>query len=166
MTWFNRIGEGLSELENRFDGFHPETLAENEDFISAVYETTSAAMKSNNDAKRDRLKNAVLNMAAGRSVSDALRGRFISLLQTFSEEHILLLKLCNDPLIFPCVAAMRDRMSMGARVNIFEEEFRHHGVSGSLVALWPMTYRGNGLSKAGFKPRCQDRVCFSRQQQT
>jgi len=35
--WFNRLAEGLDELQDRFEGFNPQELGENEDFVSAVY---------------------------------------------------------------------------------------------------------------------------------
>lgn len=148
-AWFNRIGEGLLELEARFEGFDPSSLSENEDFVSAVYETTHAAMRSSHEGKRQRLANVVLNIAAGRSVSDALTGRFTSLVQVYSEEHILLLRLCDHPLSFPRVAAMQERISMGGRLHVFEEELRHHGVSTALVNVVAKELEGDGLIQGG-----------------
>lgn len=148
-AWFNRIGEGLLELESRFDGFDPDTLSENEDFVSAVYETTHAAMRSSHEGKRQRLANVVLNIAAGRSVGDALRGKFTSLVQVYSEEHILLLRLCHHPLSFPRVASMQERMSMGGRIHVFEEELRHHGVSTALINVLAKELESDGLIHGG-----------------
>ncbi|EHP94977.1 hypothetical protein [Methylorubrum extorquens] len=45
-NWFNSIGEGLRELQDRLDGFGPNQLGENEEFVSIVFETTQMAMKT------------------------------------------------------------------------------------------------------------------------
>lgn len=135
VAWFNRIGANLSELESRFEGFDPSTLSENDDFVSAVYETTDAAMKASRETKRERLANVVLNIAAGRTLADALRSRFIGYVQTFSDEHVLLLRICDNPMDFPRVAARKDQMTMGSRSALFENELRAYRIDPEVIAV-------------------------------
>ncbi|MEO6013413.1 MAG: hypothetical protein ABIQ30_07500 [Devosia sp.] len=147
--WFNRIGEGLSDLEKRLHGFDPSDLANNEEFASAVYEMTDAAMKASTESKRDRLANVVLNIAAGRSLQDALRGRFVSLVQSFSEEHILLLRIADKPTSFPKIAYRLKSLTMGGRQSLYGEELRDRGISEDLISVVITDLQREGLIDNG-----------------
>src|SRR4051794_14742085 len=39
-SWFTELAEAVDELQDRFDGFDPEALAENEAFVDAVVTAT------------------------------------------------------------------------------------------------------------------------------
>lgn len=149
-AWFNRIGEGIREVEQRFSGFDPETLADNEDFVSAVYSTTDAAMRSSSDAKRARLANVVLNIAVGRSIADALRQRFLDLLQLFSEEHILLLRIGQNPKSFSRVEQRVQSMTAGSRGGVYLEELAHHGVSDAIFRIIAADLEREQFIQGGF----------------
>jgi hypothetical protein len=149
-AWFNRIGDGLDEIEKRFEGFDPRSLSDNEEFVSAVYSTTEAAMRASTEGKRARLANVVLNIAAGRSISDALRDRFINLVQIFSEEHVLLLRIARDPGAFPRIKQRVSGMMAGGRGSVYLEEMAEHGVSNALFAVIAADLQREELIEGGF----------------
>lgn len=95
--WFTAIGEGLGDLQERIGDFDPSALADNEDFVSTVYEATHLAMKTHREEKREALRNAVLNVAAGVSIDEVLRGAFFSAVERYSPLHIRVLKVLSDP---------------------------------------------------------------------
>ena len=96
-NWFNSLGEGLRELQDRFDGFDPEALGENEEFVSTVFEATEMAMKTHRKEKREALKNAVLNTARGFSIDDVVRGSFLGYIDRFSGLHLRVLDAQANP---------------------------------------------------------------------
>ncbi|WP_144426336.1 hypothetical protein [Methylobacterium sp. ARG-1] len=95
--WFASLGEGVIELQGRLEGFDPASLSGNEEFISAVYETTQHAMKTHHAEKREALRNAVLNVARGYSLDEVERGAFMSVIDRFSPFHLTVLRLLADP---------------------------------------------------------------------
>ncbi|GJE57309.1 hypothetical protein [Methylobacterium thuringiense] len=96
-NWFNSLGEGLRELQDRFEGFDPDTLGENEEFVSTVAETTRIAMATHREEKREALKNAVLNTARGGSIDDVVRGSFLGYIDRFSGLHLRVLHAEANP---------------------------------------------------------------------
>ncbi len=92
-----RIAEGLARLEARFEGFNPTELANNESFISAVFETTQAAMRTSVEEKREYLVNAVLNVATGFTLDDVIQASFVQTISRFSGHHVAVLKCYQNP---------------------------------------------------------------------
>lgn len=121
VRWLVSVGEGLRELQGRFEGFDPSALNENEEFLSAVYDATEASMKTHKEFKREALKNTVLNAAVNFTIDDALRGRFMSCIDHFTEKHVRILNVLHDPSRFPACADMASRM-MGAQMHIIRAE--------------------------------------------
>lgn len=115
--WFERVGSGLRELEERFDGFDPASLDENEDFVSAVFEATQAAMKTSRQEKLEALRNGILNIAAGQTVDEILRGTFFSYIDRFSPAHIRVLKLLSDPASSEEMRAFAQNTYMGSQLS-------------------------------------------------
>lgn len=95
--WFARIGEGVIELQSRFEAFDPASLDQNEEFISVVYEATQIAMKTSHEEKREALRNTILNTALGFVLDDVVRGSFMDYVDRFSPLHIKALRLLQDP---------------------------------------------------------------------
>lgn len=148
--WFNRIAEGLNQLKDQFAGFDPEDLASNDDFVSAVYTTTDAAMRASRESKRERLANVALNVAAGKTINEALRERFIGLVQMFSEEHILVLRMGRDPQSYPRMVDRVKDMMAGGRGGVYMVELAHHGVSEAVFGLIASDLEREGLIQGGF----------------
>ena len=105
-NWFNSLGEGLRELQDRFEGFDPDTLGENEEFVSVVAETTRIAMATHRAEKLEALRNIVLNTAVGLTVDDVSHGTFIALVERFSVLHLRVMQVLNDPLAAPEIKAI------------------------------------------------------------
>lgn len=116
--WFERVGAGLEELEARLAGFDPSTLTENEDFVSAVFEATQAAMKTAREEKLDALRNGILNIAAGMRLDDILRSAFFGYIDRFSPAHLRVLKLLADPSASPEMKASAANTYMGAQIGV------------------------------------------------
>ena len=116
--WHREVHAAILRLQQAADGFGIPTLQENQEFLSVVYEATHIAMKTRSEAKRERLINSVLHAAKGVSLDDAVRGRFMACIDRFSDNHVLALRVLDNPRDFPaCVERCRS-MSMGARLNV------------------------------------------------
>lgn len=105
-AWFNSVGEGLHELQGRFEGFDPSHLGENDDFVSAVAQATRAAMATHHAEKLKALRNAVLNTAAGVTIDEVTRGVFMAHLEQFSTLHLGLMRILRDPVSAPEMKAI------------------------------------------------------------
>lgn len=149
--WLEEVGQGLLDLQERFDGFDPSTLSENEDFVSAVYEASHVAMKSATERKRQALLNAVLNIALGQTIEEVLRGRFMGLLDAFSSAHIRVLSVLAAPAEFPRCVEMSERVSMGAQERIIRAEITPEEISDSLFQLVLSDLGREGLCDANLK---------------
>lgn len=115
--WFERVGKGLLELQDRLSGFDPSTLSGNEEFISAVFDATQSAMKTANEDKLVSLRNGILNVAAGVTLDEILRGTFFGLIDRFSPLHIQVLSLLADPSGSPEMVSASQNVIAGAQYN-------------------------------------------------
>src|SRR5688500_5203479 len=64
IEWMNYVGEKLIELEAR--GVDIEKLRDNEEFITAVLQASQLAVCTHRQEKREALRNALFNIAAGK----------------------------------------------------------------------------------------------------
>lgn len=96
-NWFQIVASSLEELRNRMDGFDPDKLGENQEFLSVVHHATEIAMRTSKNEKLDLLRNVIKNTAQGLVVEDAMRGKFMSYVEIFSESHIRVLHVLQDP---------------------------------------------------------------------
>lgn len=133
--WFEDVGRGLIELQERFDGFEPSTLNENEEFVSAVYEASHLAMKSAKEYKRQALLNAVLNIALGRTIEETLRGRFMGLIDELSSSHLRVLVVLAGPARYPRCVQVAQGMSMGSQQHIIRAEITPEEISDGLFEI-------------------------------
>ncbi|MBZ0285485.1 MAG: hypothetical protein K8L97_32445 [Anaerolineae bacterium] len=85
--WFQRIADGLNELQNKVDGFSIENLTENQAFISTLIELTFMAVASHEQERLDALRNAALNMALPHAPEDIRRKMFIEWLEEMTPWH-------------------------------------------------------------------------------
>ncbi|CVI58794.1 hypothetical protein CFBP4996_19675 [Agrobacterium leguminum] len=115
--WFERVGAGLRDLEERLHGFDPASLEANEDFVSAVFEATQAAMKTSRHEKLEALRNGVLNIAAGQTIDELLRGSFFSYIDRFSPAHIRVLSLLSDPISSPEMREFAQNTYAGSQLS-------------------------------------------------
>ncbi|MGU3496365.1 hypothetical protein ACLBXM_20175 [Xanthobacteraceae bacterium A53D] len=116
--WFELVGDGLRDLQDRLSGFDPSTLDENEEFISVVAHTTASAIKTHREEKREALLNATLNMAAGYKIDDLLLGSFLGIIDRYAGLHIQVLRLLANPSGVPEVVAAAQNVYMGAQMRV------------------------------------------------
>lgn len=112
--WFHRIGMEIQDLQKKLDSFDAKKLIENDDFISAIYESTQAAMKTRNEEKLTALRNGVTNIASGMTLDEIVRGAFFGLIDRFSSAHLMVLKLLADPSSSPGMVADAAATSLGS----------------------------------------------------
>lgn len=119
--WMRSVGEKLQELDAK--GVDIEKLGQNEEFISAVMHASQIALRTHQNEKRDALRNAVFNVAAGQSPGEALEQMFFEWIDSLSVLHIQILKLFQHPTPPP-------NMSMGGLGSVLEHnmpKLRGHG---------------------------------------
>lgn len=69
-AWLQDLAIRLGELEGQISGFHLDTLADNEQFVSATLQATQAALRTHQKEKLEALRNAVLNTAVNQEPED------------------------------------------------------------------------------------------------
>jgi hypothetical protein len=121
--WFKSVGEALAELQGRFEGFDPSGLADNQEFLSTVYEASQQAMKNHRQEKLEALRAAVLNTALGIKLDEVLRSRFLALVDQYSPVHLRALRLLCDPTTSPEMTAAARRISMGSFDPVIKAAF-------------------------------------------
>jgi len=89
--WFSDLERRLRELEGRVNGFHFDDLDQNEQFVSATFQASLAALKTHETAKLEALRNAVLNIAVARAPSADLQAIFLNFVDSFTPVHLQML---------------------------------------------------------------------------
>ena len=82
-------------------GFRVEALVTHEAFISAALQASQAAIRTHERQKLDALRNAVVNVAAGRSPDADTTTFFLTLVDALSATHLELLKYFANRAVFP-----------------------------------------------------------------
>jgi len=111
IEWMQQVGEKLRELEE--NGLKMEDLKENEEFISAVMHASQIALRTHQNEKLRALRNAILNVAKGQAPEEALQHVFLNLIDSFTELHLRILKLFQNPEPPP-------NLSMGGLSDVLE----------------------------------------------
>jgi hypothetical protein len=94
--WMDDVAEKLAALEEagRIDLAQ---LRENDQFIDAVLQATSIALKTSEAEKINALQNALLNTAAGEAPDKTKSQIFLRLVDSFTVWHIKILHFFDDP---------------------------------------------------------------------
>lgn len=96
-AWCDQVNRALAELREQRQALDPDSLAGNDDFVSAVQHATQIALRTHQQAKLEALRNAVLNVAVGTAPSDDLQLMFLGLVDGFTPLHLRILKFFRDP---------------------------------------------------------------------
>jgi hypothetical protein len=96
IQWMNEIAERLAELEKSKE-INIAELANNELFIDVVMQASSLAIKTSQNEKLEAFKNAILNTAVNSSISDAKAHIFLSQLDKFTDWHVKIIVLLENP---------------------------------------------------------------------
>lgn len=87
-SWCEELRLKLNDLSRIVNALTPEQLAQNEAFISAFEMATQAALRTHQTDKLNALRNAVLNVAAGTTISEDLQTLFLNLVDGFTPKHL------------------------------------------------------------------------------
>jgi hypothetical protein len=93
--WLNDLADRIYALENE-KRIKLEDLATNEQFISAIMNATTAAVRNHQREKIAALRNAVLNCALRRCPSEIKSSMFLALIDQFSVWHLLILRELHE----------------------------------------------------------------------
>lgn len=108
------IAERLQEALDRIAGLTPETLGENEEFLSVVAHASDIARRTHAHEKREALCNAAINTAVGNKLDDVVRGSFMNYVDMFSGLHIQVLRFLDDPPAFIPAGSHAGRQAAGS----------------------------------------------------
>jgi hypothetical protein len=123
-AWLQSLANGLAGLQGRFAGFKPNSLADNEAFVSATMQASRAALQTHHTVKLEALRNALLNIAIGRAPDEDQQAIFLGYIETLSTWHIRILKFFESPLRFARECGARTDYSIaGAPAQPLEEVF-------------------------------------------
>lgn len=96
-NWCEEFRVSFNELSQKVAGLTPDRLATDDAFFSAFAQATQSAIKTHQKEKLDALRNAVLNVVLGKESNPSRQQQFLSLVDRFSETHLMVLKFLNDP---------------------------------------------------------------------
>jgi len=99
--WRQEVTDAIRELQERFEGFDPRKLAENQMFVTAVAEASIIAIRNHSREKREALRNAIQNSALPGAPDEELQLLFLGLVDTLTPMHLRLLKLFSEPQSHP-----------------------------------------------------------------
>ena len=157
-AWMEQVGHKLLELEAR--GIDLAKLQENEQFITAVMQATSAAIRTHQQAKLDALKNAIIHIALGEGPDETFQHILLGFIDEFSEMHFRILAFARSPI------APADIM-MGSLASVLEDNLPTlRGQKTLYQQIWSDLYTrglvnteglngsmsGNGLSQSRTSP--------------
>ncbi len=89
-AWMNEVGRAIEEIRERFSRL-PESLEDDESFISFLYQTTILALKNHQREKLEALSNALVSAADPKCVSEDLVFQFIRYIDELSVTHLKIL---------------------------------------------------------------------------
>lgn len=95
--WLEDLRAGLNDLSRRVESLTIHSLAHNERFVSAVVQATPAAVRTEQQVKREALRNAVLNVAAGTMLEPDRQAMFLNLVDEFTATHLQILQFFRKP---------------------------------------------------------------------
>jgi hypothetical protein len=115
--WFRDLESRLRELEEHVKGFRIDDLSQNQDFVSATWQATQAALKTHHAEKHKALRNAVLNIAVGNAPSDDLQTLFLNMIDTFTPKHLEVLNQFKQ-MNFAALKMLRNQRDLSDQVVI------------------------------------------------
>jgi hypothetical protein len=83
----------VRETAAKVDNLEPEKLIQNEAFVSAMLQAARIAMGTHQKEKREYLRNALLNIATGKSTDELKQQIFLNAVEAFTPAHVKALDL-------------------------------------------------------------------------
>ncbi len=94
-AWMSRVGEALDEYRRK-GMLTMEGLADNEQFLTVLLQSSQAASRNHQEEKLEALKNAVLNSALPCPLDETLQQLFVQYVDFFTAWHIRIIELFAD----------------------------------------------------------------------
>lgn len=130
--WMEQVGEKLQSLEQ--NGLNLDDLQSNEQFITAVMQASTAALRTHGTEKLAALRNAVINIASGQGPEETIQHLLLSFVDDFSEMHLRVLAFADAPRPRPGISA-------GGLGHVLEDNIPHlRGQRGLYDQLWKDLY--------------------------
>ncbi|MPZ24310.1 MAG: hypothetical protein GEU28_12410 [Dehalococcoidia bacterium] len=95
--WMEDIAAVVSELQAKAEGVTPESLANDESFVTVIANASQIALRTHLEEKLSALRNAVQNSALPEAPDDSTMAVFLNLIDTLTPAHMKLLKVLDDP---------------------------------------------------------------------
>jgi hypothetical protein len=95
--FLTHIYEKLVILEQKIEGFSIESLKDNEQFVSIIYQATQRALGNHDCEKLEALQNAVLNTAKGIDIDGSIQMMLLRYLDNLTPLHLGTLRLMENP---------------------------------------------------------------------
>lgn len=90
-----QVGKKLRSLEQ--SGLNLNELQSNEQFVTAVMQASTAALRTHKAEKLAALRNAVVNVATGQGPEETIQHLLLSFIDEFSEMHLRVLAFADAP---------------------------------------------------------------------
>ena len=125
--WLLSLDEAIKELTIKVDGLTPESLRENEVFISVAMQASQIALKNHQKEKLEALSNAVFNAVIMTSINENKALIFTRIIDEITPLHIQLLSFLDNPDRYEKLLQDKTGKNMfthyPGNINIFEETF-------------------------------------------
>lgn len=135
--WFQSLADAIEELTKKVDDITPESLSENEIFISVSMQATQIALRNHQQEKLNALKNAVKNSASSISIDENKVLMFTRIIDDMTPLHLKILKFLNNPRIIEKELQTRTssnvRTHYGNNMNIWQEYYPELNSSRELI---------------------------------
>lgn len=112
--WMEYVGEELKRLDA--EGFDLERLQNDDRFISTVMQASQIAISTHEKQKQEALRNAVINVAQGQTLEEAMEHLFLQWIGSLAALHIQILKTFQAP-------KPPENISMGGLSTVLESHF-------------------------------------------
>lgn len=96
VEWLNDLADRLKRLEE-IGALNFDKLSNDPKFLNVIIKATEEALKTSSERKLEALKNTVLNTSINASPEDAKCQMFLNHIQAFTEWHLRVLELIDDP---------------------------------------------------------------------
>jgi hypothetical protein len=96
-AWLNQLVDVINEVQERVSEITPESLAENDAFVTIVMQASQVAIRNHQQAKLEALRNAVLNAALPNPPHEDEQMIFLRLIDQLTPWHLRVLSVLNDP---------------------------------------------------------------------
>ncbi len=95
--WMNKLAEMVDDLKAKVEGFSPDALSENEQFISGVMQATQIYLRNHQIEKKQALLNAIRKVALNKAPEEDIQTMFWNYIDTLTPWHLRLLAYFKNP---------------------------------------------------------------------